>query len=193
MSEVRLKDGHGTGNTALVDDHGRLAVNAINVSHEQHHSSYHSNLFTGVFDATLPDASETPVMFYKNTHSGQDYEFYHITISSDSDILIHLHYDDVYTSGGTAPQVANMNRGSGNVATYAAYEGGASGDIVLDETNQEHGGSYYVKAREPYEIDFRGGLILTTNTTFTITATGAAADEVTATVMFARHSAGYKL
>lgn len=193
MSEMRLKDGHGTGNTALVDDHGRLYVNAVAVTHEQHHSSFHQNLFTGVFETTLQDGTEHAAVFYKNTHSGQDYEFYHVTISSDADIKVELHYGDTFTSGGSAPDVTNMNRGSGNVATYEAYQGGLSGNLVLAETNHVHGGGVYIKAREPYEIDFKGGLILTTNTTFTITVTGAAADKVVITTMFARHSAGYKL
>ena len=193
MSIGMIKDGHGTGNIAQVDDHGRLYVNANMVSHEQHHSSYHQNLFDASFETVLAGATETPILFYKNTHTSKDYEFYGAVVSADADVEIRTYSGGVYTSGGAIPSTSNMNVGSGKVATNAIYEGGASADLVVSATNANRKGVYYIGASRPYGIDYCGGLILQTANTFHMTAHGATSDNVSVVLLFARHNSGYKL
>ena len=65
MTLTVIKDGTGTGRAAKVDDHGRLYVSANIVTHEQHHASYHENLFMIDASVTLPDTGEHNMLFYK--------------------------------------------------------------------------------------------------------------------------------
>ncbi len=193
MTDFRLKDGTGTGEMAKVDDHGRLAVNAIQVSHEQHHSTYHEDLFTGSFEVVLPDGLETNLLFYKNTNPGRDYEFYGARLSCNANIKLGAYSGRTYSTGGSAPKINNMNLGSGNVPVYEGYEGGDAGDLALLTSDEEDFGSTYIGPYVPYVVDFKGGLILPPNKTFCMTATGSAATSVSVTLLFSRHSAGYKL
>jgi len=57
MSDI-IKDGTGSGNTAKVDDHGRLWVSAAMVDHMQHHALYHKNLYIINLNTVLPDGSD---------------------------------------------------------------------------------------------------------------------------------------
>jgi len=193
MSDIRIKDGHGTGHLAKVDDHGRLYVNANMVPHEQHHASYHKNMFTATFDVVLPDGNEHALAFYGNTHPGKDYEFYDMVISANAAVEIKLYTGADYTSGGTAVTAVNTNLGSGKVVTGDLYEGGASADLTLGTSNQVAGPKFFMASSDPHTITNKGALVLTTGTAFHMTATGSAASTVTVTLYFARHVAGYKL
>lgn len=190
---MMIKDGHGTGHTALVDDHGRLSVNANMVTHEQHHSTYHKNLFVAAYDVVLPDTSETVIAFYENTHPGRDYEFYHATISANAAVQVQTYAKDSYTSGGNAITPTNMNIGAGKVATAATYEGGASGNIVLDTAGRLPLGDPFIAANSPYTLSWGGGLVLQPTGSVTISALGQAGDKVTVTITFSRHTAGHVL
>ena len=190
---IQIKDGHGTGHLAQVDEHGRLYVNANMVPHEQHHASYHQNMFTATFNVTLPDGNETELMFYKNTHSSKDYEFYDMVVSANGAAEINQYFNATYTSGGLAVTAVNTNRGSGKVVTGDLYEGGVSGDMVLDTSAVVVGPKFFMDANGPHTITNKGAMVLTTGTTMHMTATGTTGDVVTVTIYFARHGAGYKL
>ena len=193
MSDIRIKDGHGTGNMANVDDHGRLYVNANMVPHEQHHASFHKNMFTATFEVVLPDGNEHELMFYKNTHTGKDYEFYDMVVSANAALEIKMYFGSTYVSGGNAVAPVNTNRGSGKEVTGELYEGGAVADLSLGTASQIAGPKFMMAANSPYAITNKGALILPTGTTMHMTATGSAATTAIVTIYFARHNADYKL
>lgn len=188
-----IQDGRGNGYAAQVDDHGRLYVNANMVSHEQHHATFHANLFYIPFSLTLADTNEAPLFFYKNTHSGYDYEVYQIKISSDQNVLIRAKTNATYSSGGTIPTAVNTNRSSQIGITADLYEGGSSDNLVLTTTNEQLFDHEFVGAYRNEHLDFKGGLILPTNSTVHLTAQGSAGGIVRGTMIVARHTEGYKL
>jgi len=180
-------------NQAVVDNHGRLYVSANVSTHEQHHATFHENLFTGSCNLTLSDSNEGPLAFYKNTHSDNDYEFYNLIVSSNAAVKIKWYTGDTYTSGGSAVTLRNMNVGSANTATATVYEGGASDDLALTTTNRVEMGTFYIGASQPLIIPMSGGLVLKTDSTWSLTATGANTNTVSVQFLLARHSAGFKL
>ena len=195
MTDV-IKDGHGTGNRAKVDDHGRLWVSANMVDHKQHHALYHKNLYIVNFDTTLPDGNETVVAFFKNLDSTKDFEIYDVEVSSNGTVELNWYFDDEYTSGGAAVEPINSNRGSGktlSVTTALAYEGGASGNMVIDSTDRVKFHTHWLDANRAYAEGFDGCLVFANDTSATMTTTGTAGDKVSVTVYMAYHDAGTQL
>ena len=191
-----IKDGTGSGNTAKVDDHGRLWVASSTVDHKQHHALYHKNLYIIDFDLTLSGATETPFAFFKNLDGTKDFEVYTVYISSNADVQVDWRLGDEYDSGGTIVQPCNSNRGSGltiSTAQAKIYEGGAAADLSLTTTNGVRFSTAYIGANTQQRIDFDGCLVLTNDTTASMTVTGATGNKVTMTVMLAYHTAGTKL
>ena len=131
---------------AKVDDHHRLYVVSNNVHHEQHHATYHKNLFYVSFSTTLADGTETPVAFVKNTESGTDIELDSILMSSDANVKFGGYFQGTYTSGGATTTATNTNVGTPIVLGADLYEGGASADLTLGTTNAEHLGNTFVGA-----------------------------------------------
>lgn len=195
MSET-IKDGTGTGNVAKVDDHGRLWVSANVIDHKQHHALYHQNLYIVTFNTTLQDATETPLAFFKSIDGTKDFEVYDVEVSSNANVKLRWYFEDEYTSGGVAAEPINSNRGSGKTlpaTTAIAYAGGSSGDMVLDQTNGVPFHTMWLGAYETHSEGFHGSLIFTNGDSASMTAIGAANNEVSVTVYIAYHEAGTKL
>ena len=192
MSES-IKDGQGTGNLAKVDDHGRLWVSANMVDHKQHHALYHKNLYIVNFDTVLPDSSATAMAFFKNLDSTKDFEIYDVEVSSNSAVELNWYFDTEYTSGGVGVEPINSNRGSGKTlpaTTALAYEGGASGDLILSSTNAVKFHTHWLGANMAYAEGFDGCLVFANDTSASMTATGSVGDKVSVTVYMAYHDAG---
>jgi len=188
-----IKDGHGTGNIAKVDDHGRLWVSANMIDHKQHHALYHQNLYLVNFTTTLQDASATPIAFFKNLDGTKDFEIYTVEVSSDSDVELNWYFGDEYSSGGAAVAPVNSNRGSGKTissSTAIAYEGGTSGNLALTTTNRVQFHKTWVGGYRTHSEPFDGCLVFANDSTATMTATGAANDKVSVLVYMAYHTAG---
>lgn len=188
-----IKDGR-TCQTAIVDDHGRLWVNANMVHHLQHHATYHKNSYILDFDITLSDTSEQTVLFLKNIDSTKDFEIYDVEVSSDAAQEVNAFFNDGYTSGGTAITPLNLNLGSGNTLgtnVLLAYEGGAADMVTTGAGSKFH--TSWISASEPHHLDFEGGLIVTNGKSISLTVKGASSDRVNVTLKMAHHSAGYKL
>jgi len=192
MSTI-IRSGDNKPYSASVDDHGRLSVAANIITHEQHHATYHKNLYIMKFDTTLQDGTETPIAFFKNVDSTKDFEVYVVETASDSTIKINWHFEDEYTSGGSAVTPINTNRGTGltlSSNSVEVYEGGASGDLVLDSTDRVTFHTSWQTANESHEKDFKGALVLPGNTSGSMTAIGAANDKISVMVIIAYHDAG---
>lgn len=188
-------DGTGKRYAAKVDEEGRLKVISNLVTHPQHHSTTHKNLFLLSFNVTLTDSNETNLAFFKNRDSDVYFEFYITQVSSDGDVTAKFYFDDEYTSGGTAVTPINLNRGSGNnVSTTRAYVyDNTSNDLVLDDTNRLHFHTQYLSARTQDSIDFQGGLIVTNGKTASCTVQGTSGDKVHLLVMTSYHVSGTEL
>ncbi|MEN8171414.1 MAG: hypothetical protein ABFS03_00890 [Chloroflexota bacterium] len=195
MSDT-IRDGTGTGNRAKVDDHGRLWVSANVIDHKQHHALYHKNMYIVTFNTTLPDANPTVLAFFKNLDGSKDFEIYDVEVSSDANVELNWYFGDEYTSGGTAVEPINTNRGSGatlGVNTALAYEGGSAGDLLMTTTDRELFHKMWLGAYDAHSEGFDGSLIFTNNTTASMTATGVTGDEISVTVYLAWHDAGTEL
>ena len=192
MSDV-IKDGTGKGYLAKVDDHGRLAVAANIIDHKQHHALYHKNLYIMDFSIVLGGTTETPLAFFKNLDGTKDFEIYSAEVNADTQTDVFWHFDDEYTSGGTVVDPINSNRGSGatiSTAQATIYEGGASDNLALDSTNRVTFHSSFLSANSSHQMSFDGSLILTSNTTASMTVKGSTSGRVNLTVVMAYHTAG---
>ena len=67
---VTLKDGHGTGNLAMVDSEGHLAVGAIQKSALQHQSETYENVYA-FSNATYNYTAADTILLAKNTHASK--------------------------------------------------------------------------------------------------------------------------
>lgn len=188
-----LKDGD-TGYTAHIDDHGRLYTLANTVGHLQHHSWYHQDAFMTTHETTMADATEKPVAFFKNNDSSNDFEFYIVTVSANASAIVRVYFDGEYTSGGNAITALNMFRGSGNtLSNISLYEGGSSGDLVIDSTNAIAGPVFYLSANYPVPIDFQGALIFRNGRSAYMTVEAASGTKVAVNTASSYHKVGTKL
>lgn len=188
-----IQDGTGQGYQAQVDNHGRLYVNANHVSHEQHHTTYHQNLFTLQASVTLSDSNEAPLLHMDNTGAIYDYELFQCIVTSTANVTIKTYEGAEYSSGGVLLTSRNMNVGKGTSSTITAYEGGASDDLALTTTEQKFHNKFYVGGYRPFMHDYRGGCVVPPSTKFHWTAQGSASDVVELAVVYTRHTQGTKL
>lgn len=188
-----IKDGD-SGYTAHVDDHGRLYTLANTVGHLQHHSWYHQDAFMTTHETTMADATEKPVAYFKNTDSNNDFEFYIVTVNANANAIVRIYFDGEYTSGGGEVIAVNMFRGSGNtLSNVTFYEGGASGDLVIDSTNAVSGPVMYLSANQPTPVDFQGALIFRNGRSAYMTVEAAGGTKVAVNTMSSYHTTGTKL
>jgi len=193
MSHFIIKDGTGSGNTALVDDHGRLFVRATAINPMGHHATYHKNAYIKSFETTLAGSTLSPCAFFHNTDTGRDVEIYWLRVSSNAAVQVDIVSDNDYTSGGTAVEMINTNLGSPSALTADVYEGGASGDLVLSTTNGSLFDGFFLKENERCFCDFEGGIVLGYTRSLAIKIKGAAGDKIKITLGVALHEAGAKL
>jgi len=121
---------------------------------------------------------------------------YILEASSDSVVQINSRFGDEYASGGVAVAPVNSNRGSGSTLgtnVLTVYEGGASGDMALTSTGGVEFNREYLAANENHHNHYNGAIVLSSNTSISVTATGAASDKVNINIMIAYHTAGTKL
>lgn len=188
-----IKDG-SSGNIAQVDEENRLYVLANTIEHLQHHSWTHQNAYIVNFDTVMADANEAPVAFFKNEDSDNDFEFYVVTISTDAAATVRIYFEGEYTSGGAEVSAINMFRGSGQTLTRELfYEGGASGNLVVDSTNAVKASTLYINANQPTPFDFQGALVFRNNRTAYMTIEAAGGTNVSVTALTAFHQVGTKL
>ena len=188
--EIKIKDGGGTSQMASVDDHGRLSVKANHISHQSHHSTFHKNFFFNSFSTTLSGATEEPCLFIKNG-GGSDGEFYELIISSNAEYKFRIVVNPEYTSGGTAVTSVNSNLGSGKISSLTMYQGGnvLALNPALEKTILE----IFKGARESYEFNYEGSLIISPGSSYAIYVTGVASQEVKININNSFHSEGTKL
>lgn len=188
-----IEDGRGTGQKALVDDHGRLATKAVIVGHLSHHATYHKNSYRQVFETTLADSNEAVCFLLYNSDAATDIEIYDITMSSDANVEIVETVNETYASGGNSIEYVNTNLGSNKQPSVVSYEGGASDDLVTSTTNSSNIGGQFISASKPYHINMDGSVVVTFKKSYAIRVTGSAGNKVKITVQFAVHEAGTEL
>lgn len=193
MSGTIIKDGRGSGRSAEVDDHGRLYTKSNIVGHMSHHATYHKNGFIELFETTLPDSNETQCMYVENSNTGKEFEIYWLRISSNSDVEIIVRTDASRTSGGNSKSMTNTYIGNGNVANATAYEGGSSGNLVVDATESSVIDGIFLAANDGHEFEYDGGIVIPFSRTFSISAIGAVSDKVKIMLGVAMHETGTKL
>ena len=176
-----------------IDNHHRGHVLSNHVSHEQHHATYHKDLFYIPFTTTLPDTSKTPVAFIKNTESGTDLELFDILVSGTANMRVTGNFRAERSSGGAAVTPVNSNVGTPIILGADAYEGGASGDLTLDTSNVENIGAMNIAGYQPTVWQAKGGIVLPNQKSFHIDATGTGGETVDITLVCAVHPAGTKL
>ena len=194
MAQFIIENGwDGQPNKAKVDDHGRLYVVNNHVSHMSHHSTYHKNAYAVPFETTLPDATQTPVFLFGNNDSTKDIECFDLIVSANADVEIDFYLNSGYTSGGASVDSTNLNVGAGKVFTPVAYEGGDSGDLVVDTTNEELLGGEFISANTRVANPLEGAIVLSNNYYMSIKATGANPNVVKGYLFFTIHEEGTKL
>jgi len=189
MTQMVIKDGHGTGRTAEVDDHGRLAVIANTITHDHHHAIYHENLFNVYGETVLQGATETPIFHYAQNDSTKKTEIYRIFVASNANLEVSFYVKDAYSSGGTALTPTNMTVGSGNRLDGVFYAGGASGDLAVTTARREQLSKVFIPAFFAPEFHLDGSLIIKNGGSVTVTAKGTADDVVTVNMIMAEHGA----
>jgi len=193
MSELIIKDGQGKGFSAEVDDHGRLSVKSSFISHMSHHATCHKNSYMTVHNTTLQGTSETPCVLLLNSDPTKDLELYWVRVSSTAAVEVNMYSGNTYTSGGTEITYTNLNLGTPNSSVVTAYEGGASGDLVLDTTvnNLLDGG--YINANSQNPGDYEGGVVLPFSQSISFKVIGAASDKIKIMLAYALHEKGTRL
>lgn len=192
MSSI-IEDGRGTGNKALVDDHGRLFVRSNHVSHLSHHSTSHKNAYIEKFETTLAGASETHCALITNDDPSKDIEIYAVRISADANIEATLCVNDVYISGGNEIDPVNFNLSTNIIPTVTSYEGGSAGDLAVDSVNEKEIDSMFILANSPNREDLEGALVIPFSKSLSIKVIGVATNRIKVTITYALHNAGTEL
>ena len=149
---VTLKDGHGTGNLAMVDSEGHLAVGAIQKSALQHQSETYENVYA-FSNATYNYTAADTILLVKNTHASKAMTIAKIWVSGDTltEVIVHMPAAEV-TPTGTAVTGANLTNPTGRAAPATA---------IGDETNNTRGTflwSQRIPANTPYCVDAMSGI-----------------------------------
>lgn len=190
---VVIKDGRGSGQGALVDDHGRLFTRANVISHMSHHATFHKNGYIQLFETTLPGATRTHCMFIENTDPEKDLEVHWIRVSVDAAVEIIIAHGHEYTSGGSSVTLRNSNVGQPAAVTGNFYEGGASGDLTLNTAHDRVIDGAFMAANSREVFDYDGGLVLPNTKGLTVSAIGANTNKIKVMLGFALHEAGTQL
>lgn len=193
MSDMSIKDGKGKGFSADVDDHGRLYVKSNIITHLAHHATYHKNVYVSPFKTTLSDTSETPILFFQNNSSDKDLIIHNIIISSNANIETFARIGELRSSGGNLLAMVNTNTGVNIAGEGVAYEGGASADLVLDDTNSQEIDGAFIAANAPLLNDYQGAVVLAPTKTLAVYAQGAASNKVKIVMVYTSHPEGTKL
>ena len=188
-----ITNGWGDCNLLMIDNHGRARVLSNHVSHMSHHTTTHRNAFSKSFHTTLSTISEEAVLNVKNDFSGKEYEIYWLRCSSNANVHFHIYGGGVYTSGGVSVEFMNSYLGSGKTPSAVAYEGGASGSLIVDISDATNFDGSYVGAYSTHDFDYEGGIVIPFGKSVTITAEGAIGDKVEVQFGFAIHDEGEKL
>lgn len=187
-------DGRGGGQSAQVDDHGRLYVLANTVSHPAHHASYHQNFFYSYHTTAVPGTdTETPVALVEGISSSIELEIYSVLITLDQAALVSVYFDALYTSGGETVTPRNSNRTSNNTLDTAFYAGGAGADLVVDTTAQELVTEFDLAARQPFLYPIDGTVILGNDESLLFSVTASVATTARITIGLTSHTSGTKL
>ena len=188
-----IEDGHGTGNKLKIDNHGRAYTKSNMIGHMSHHATYHKNAFSKSFHTTLSTASEEAILNIKNNLPSTEYEIYWLRCSSNANVHVHIYGDGVYTSGGNSLEFMNTYLGSGKAPGAIAYEGGASGNLVVDISGAADFDGSHVGAYRPHDFNYEGGIVIPFGKSVTITSEGSIGDKVEVQFGFAIHDEGVKL
>lgn len=178
-----------------IDDEGRGVIRADMVTHLQHHSMTHKNLFLVGFCTVLQTVNEEFLGIFKNIDTEVDFEFYITQINSPQDVDIIPYFDAEYSSGGEIVTAKNMNRGSGlPLPETRAFirRGGDDGDLILTG-GSDWGVEFNLKARESRDINFQGGLILTNGKSIAFGVKGPIDTKVCMLTLCSYHVAGTEL
>lgn len=193
MGHGIIQDGRGSGNSAEVDNHGRLYTRANVIGHMSHHATYHKNGYIGVFNTTLADGTISPCAFLQNSDNANDIEIYWLKISSDADMEIDIISDNDYSAGGATSNMFNTNLAHPVALSATIYQGGGSGDLVLTTTHNFAIDGFFLGAHRPHCMDYDGGIVLGLTRSIAVKATGAAGNKVKVMMGFALHSKDTKL
>lgn len=142
MTEVKIKDGSGTGTEAKVDKNQRLRVGSVQVSeaHKANENGDAYNINTGPIN--LSDAADTPIIYFKNNES-RDYDLELVVIglgasdgTAGEEIVITFIRNPtvgtIITSTPTNVDInSNRNYGSSNTLNADVFKG-ATGDTMTD-------------------------------------------------------------
>lgn len=192
MSTI-IADGMGTGHKAHVDYHGRLYVRTNHVSHLAHHSSSHKNSFMTHFDVTLPSTSETPVVLLYNSNMNNDLEVFDVWISANAAVEVNFYLDSAYASGGEIQIPLNMHLGSGIAPIITVYQGGTTGNLVVNTANEQYYGGAFMGGYMPELFGADGALIIPGNKGFVIKAIGTIGTRIKGMVSHSSHTTGTEL
>lgn len=188
-----IKDGSGSGKLATVDNHGRLLTRSHTIGHMSHHATTHKNAYIKVMETTFPDANQTVCALLYNNDPTTELEVYWVKLSSDSSVEMTVRCGNTYTSGGTAVEFVNTHLGAVNDLNIISYEGGSSGDMIVDTTVNVEIDALYLKSYEQIDGSYDGGIIIPYKQSISFKAAGVANDKVKVTIGFAVHSKGTEL
>ena len=101
--------------------------------------------------------------------------------------------NNTYSSGGESVEVVNTNLSSSILPTVITYQGGASGDLVVDNSDELEIGGIFIGANVPFQSNQDGSIVVTYKKSLCFKATGVAGNKIKVTLSFALHDAGEKL
>jgi hypothetical protein len=193
MSDIRIRDGRGSGQVAEVDDHGRLAVKSVNVNHLQHHALYHKNSYIVPFNVTLPDTSETGVFLITNNYQDQSLELFDLHITSDANVSFKVYVEATYSSGGTVVEPINTNISTNLVADVTCYEGNSAGDLVVSTSEATVLSDRFIGSYNSVTYDFKGSVILGPTDSMYVSVIGTGTDIIKGDLEFTYHGLDVRL
>lgn len=154
---VVVKNGHGTGWVARVDEKGRLYTDAAQRSAVDNQTESYESVYS-FSNVTYNYTAGDTILLVKNTHPSKEMTIAKIWVSGDTatQVLVHVPVADV-TPTGTAVTGVNLKSPSSKVAVAVA---------IGDETNNTQGlvlWSQFIPAAEVVEVDCGSGIKLATN------------------------------
>jgi len=182
---MQIEDGTGTGRKASVNHENRLRSESVSSTTEHHINHHEKQSYNALFSQTPAGADDC--IFYMQNASTTDLCVEGIWLYIAGATEIYVQINDIGTpASGTTVTPANLNAGSGNMATGTFEQGTdlAAGAALSGGTEIER--YVFSAATDTKRFNFEQDVILSKNTTLTIWSSLAVA--IKGTVVFNYHS-----
>ncbi|MDH3324071.1 MAG: hypothetical protein OEL89_00370 [Candidatus Peregrinibacteria bacterium] len=174
-----------TKDAQKVTSDGYAKVSGYTQTPFAHQSITHQSAFSFYGKHTVASSATDEIVAFLRNDSSVDLVVDKIIFSSNSvDIKIEIHHGSVYTSGGEAADITNMNLKSSEPANVFAVHSKTTAITGTVDSTKELQDIRLGTGFRSFVTDFNGGLVLGRNNNLSILCEGTAGDKVRATIYF---------